>query len=209
MSVIVHVIGVSPPSPTLPPPSSTTAPSTSSQSVVTHSANIDTRKPLSFSFERPLYFAFIPEGKHTDGLKVPIKPEPLTTNTDGTVSFSLLNRTEVPFHLTKDGQLVVFDVDREQQQSYMVDVLAVHEDEEARTRLNVTILDLNDNYPAFEDSSEAIGLASDAQIGSRVHTFRATDLDTGANGQVVYDIEGDNANLFAIDHNGIFSPFRC
>lgn len=148
-----------------------------------------------------MYFAFVAEGKYT-GLKLAIKPDPLATTTDGKVTFFIANKTDpLPFYLTEEGELICFDVDREQRQTYMVDIVAHHDGEEAHSLLNVTILDVNDNYPIFVEGPETIGLANDADIGRAIQTFKATDLDAGPSGQVIYELSGDGAPYFTIDRN--------
>ncbi|KAL8207182.1 UNVERIFIED_CONTAM: hypothetical protein K2H54_047628 [Gekko kuhli] len=73
-----------------------------------------------------------------------------------------------------------------------------------RLRVEVQVLDENDNAPAFEQSEYRARVAEDAPAGSPVCRLLATDPDLGANGEVRYSLsrrQGDPAaaSLFAVD----------
>ncbi|XP_015265545.1 PREDICTED: protocadherin-16-like [Gekko japonicus] len=73
-----------------------------------------------------------------------------------------------------------------------------------RLRVEIQVLDENDNAPAFEQSEYRARVPEDAPAGSPVCRLRATDPDLGANGEVRYGLsrrQGDPAAaaLFAVD----------
>ncbi|XP_036391985.1 protocadherin Fat 3a [Megalops cyprinoides] len=82
--------------------------------------------------------------------------------------------------------------------------------------VEVKVLDLNDNKPAFESSSYEATVMEGMPIGTRIIQVRALDPDWGANGQVTYslalppNVELDwTASTFTIDSNtGWISTLR-
>ena len=66
----------------------------------------------------------------------------------------------------------------------------------------VIIEDVNDNNPIFDESNYMTTIRDDTDINSRVLRVFAIDDDEGANGEVVYTIETEDAkciNCFRID----------
>lgn len=68
--------------------------------------------------------------------------------------------------------------------------------------VNITILDVNDNPPAFNQSRYVGRVPENASVGTAVLRVLASDADAGDNGQVRYAInrrQSDRDGLFAID----------
>ena len=68
--------------------------------------------------------------------------------------------------------------------------------------VNVTILDLNDNPPAFQQQRYFASVAENITVGSSVIKVTASDPDSGDNGKVTYTInrrQSDSSQLFSID----------
>ncbi|XP_049983941.1 protocadherin gamma-C3 isoform X4 [Alexandromys fortis] len=69
--------------------------------------------------------------------------------------------------------------------------------------IRITVLDANDNAPAFNQSLYRARVREDAPPGTRVAQVRATDLDEGLNGEIVYSFGSHNRagvrELFALD----------
>ena len=60
------------------------------------------------------------------------------------------------------------------------------------TEVRVTIQDVNDNTPEFDEQSYTITLFENTSIGANVLTVTATDVDSTTNGQIQYSLEGTN-----------------
>ncbi|XP_064159770.1 protocadherin Fat 3a isoform X4 [Anguilla rostrata] len=74
--------------------------------------------------------------------------------------------------------------------------------------VEVKVLDLNDNKPAFESTSYEATVMEGMPVGTRIIQVRALDPDWGANGQVTYSIASPpnvemdwTADTFTIDSN--------
>lgn len=68
--------------------------------------------------------------------------------------------------------------------------------------VNITIQDVNDNQPIFNQSRYFTTVAENATIGTSVLRVFATDTDSGINGNVKYSInrrQSDRDNFFVID----------
>ncbi|XP_069026644.1 protocadherin alpha-8-like isoform X5 [Embiotoca jacksoni] len=67
----------------------------------------------------------------------------------------------------------------------------------------VNVLDINDNAPVFSQTLYKVSVYENVKIGTSLITINATDLDAGANGQVLYSFSevgrDKKTDLFAID----------
>ena len=68
------------------------------------------------------------------------------------------------------------------------------------TKLVIRVTDDNDNKPRFSTTSYQASIPANAKSADRVVHLSATDLDSGINGLVYYNItEGNDNDIFAID----------
>ncbi|CAG7831120.1 unnamed protein product [Allacma fusca] len=78
--------------------------------------------------------------------------------------------------------------------------------------VNVTIQDVNDNQPIFNQSRYFATVPENATVGTSVLQVCATDTDAGPNGQIFYSInrrQTDKDSIFKIDKNtGVISVNR-
>ncbi|KAL2077332.1 hypothetical protein ACEWY4_026836 [Coilia grayii] len=90
---------------------------------------------------------------------------------------------KIPFLILKKP------LDREQEPELVLTLTAYDGGKPERSgsvNISVTVLDINDNAPVFERQVYTVTLAENAPPGTSVVTLRATDLDAGENGQVIY-----------------------
>lgn len=74
----------------------------------------------------------------------------------------------------------------------------------AEVPLDITIDDVNDNYPSFTPTSYVVSVSEDAASGSALVTVVASDDDDGINSALVYSITAGNAGgLFTISGNTV------
>lgn len=58
-----------------------------------------------------------------------------------------------------------------------------------QTRVHITVVDVNDNGPTFiPSSSESLILLDDTRMGTVIYKIQAEDLDSGANGALIFDL---------------------
>lgn len=126
------------------------------------------------------------------------------------------NNQDGVFVIEKDTGLIKLDkpLDHELIKEYHFKVMATVQqaklDLVTSVDVEVKILDLNDNKPAFEANSYEATVMEGISVGTRIIQVQALDPDTGANGQVTYRLgalipsEGDSDTLvgtFSIDSN--------
>ncbi|XP_015721901.1 cadherin-23 isoform X5 [Coturnix japonica] len=88
-------------------------------------------------------------------------------------------------------------LDREAKSEYILIVRAVdggvgHHQKTGIAMVNITLLDINDNYPTWKDAPYYINLVEMTPPNSDVTTVVAVDPDLGENGTVVYSIRPPN-----------------
>ncbi|GCC21165.1 hypothetical protein chiPu_0019632, partial [Chiloscyllium punctatum] len=71
--------------------------------------------------------------------------------------------------------------------------------------VHVTVLDINDNTPAFPESSYTIEIGEDNAVGTVLLEVSATDGDEGSNGDVLYYLSSESQGMFHIDQEGRIS----
>ncbi len=60
-------------------------------------------------------------------------------------------------------------------------------------KVNISILDINDNSPVFSRNSYSVTMKENNTIGSHILTVNATDADAGPNARVTYRLSGSEA----------------
>lgn len=56
-------------------------------------------------------------------------------------------------------------------------------------RVNINVLDINDNIPVFVDTPDELTLREGLEVGAIITTVTARDIDSGANGQVTFKFQ--------------------
>ena len=100
----------------------------------------------------------------------------------------------------------VSDVDREFMSVHYFKVTGVADEADgskqtATTTLQISVKDVNDNAPLFENQIYNASVRESLPIGSSIVTVRASDADAEDNGRVTYSLTGSDAGLFRIDSN--------
>lgn len=108
---------------------------------------------------------------------------------------------------TKYAELVLERaLDREREPSLQLVLTALDGGTPVRSAslpVRITVLDANDNAPTFNQSLYRARVLEDASPGTRVVQVRATDLDEGPNGEIIYSFGSHNRagvrELFSLD----------
>ncbi len=127
---------------------------------------------------------------------------------DSNLRYSIIdgNYDEV-FGITSNG--VVYtrkSLDRETQSKYMLVISAqIGSTRVTTTQLHIKLIDDNDNYPIFniDKSQISIAINENKPNGSSVFRITASDLDSGDNGLVTYELMSPSGTSlpFTIDHS--------
>lgn len=149
-------------------------------------------------FSQPHYSFSIPENTPIGSvigrvhLKIPPRYNPLS------VSFTIVNgesgenNLDEVFLVEKNTGVIKLDkpLDHEVMKGFNFKITATthHSKLEAVTCVDVEVkvLDLNDNKPAFETTSYVTTVMEGMTVGTRILQVKARDPDSGANGQVTY-----------------------
>ncbi|XP_057205174.1 protocadherin gamma-A3-like isoform X9 [Triplophysa rosa] len=96
-------------------------------------------------------------------------------------------------------------LDREEHPNLLLKLIAVDGGNPQRSgsvNIDITVLDVNDNAPQFNQSVYRASIMENAPRGSYITTVNATDADAGSNGRITFNFykqKGTAAQLFNID----------
>uniref|UniRef100_S4RTD9 Cadherin domain-containing protein n=1 Tax=Petromyzon marinus TaxID=7757 RepID=S4RTD9_PETMA len=94
-------------------------------------------------------------------------------------------------------------IDREEQAFYQLRVVANSGGVAGEASVSVLVHDVNNHAPVFDRASYEVSIAEDEPVNSRFFSVRATDKDSGKNGEVKYEIgEGNGGEKFGIFPDG-------
>ncbi|CAB1311881.1 unnamed protein product, partial [Coregonus sp. 'balchen'] len=98
-------------------------------------------------------------------------------------------------------------VDREEQQSYTITIVASDGVQESTpVTINITVIDANDNTPTFPNASYNVNVYTDMQPGETILQLTALDADGGPNGLVTYKIlAGDQGHFIINNRSGVIT----
>lgn len=108
-------------------------------------------------------------------------------STDGSIAFTIDMNTGV----IKTRKLL----DHEEQKLYTLTIVARDggiPSHQSELKLQIQILDLNDNQPVFASSSLSFKVKEGVNVGQEIGVVQAVDEDGGENGRVIYSIVGGN-----------------
>ncbi|XP_010226080.1 PREDICTED: LOW QUALITY PROTEIN: protocadherin-16 [Tinamus guttatus] len=71
----------------------------------------------------------------------------------------------------------------------------------SNTHVKISVSDVNDNAPVFPAPSDSILLPEATEPGSTVYTLQAEDRDSGANGQVHFELVSGGDGIFSVERS--------
>lgn len=115
------------------------------------------------------------------------------TGVNGELTFKLQGSGNKNFSIASNGfVLTETPLDFETKSFYVMTVVAEDGGKPPKTasaQVNITIINVNDNVPVFEKSSQVTKIREDVAIGTRVVRLNATDSDGS---QLTFEIVGGN-----------------
>ena len=127
-----------------------------------------------------------------------------------TYTFRTGAQQEGPFRVDKlSGAIcLIKSLDYETKKLYNLHIVANDSLYTAEVVFNISILDVNNQSPQFNEESYYATTREDVQAGVSVLKVSATDKDTGTNGQVKYSIQ-KSSNYFIVDEGtGVISTSK-
>lgn len=89
-------------------------------------------------------------------------------------------------------------VDREEKMTYHLKIMAKTGVTFGFTTVNISVLDVNDNYPIFIEDKDEIHIPENMAVGQEVYFARAIDRDSGSNRTIFYSLTYNPENTFRI-----------
>ena len=157
-------------------------------------------------FEQTAYRAAVPELDAPGAEVLRVRATSRDTGVNADVYYSLVggdDRDDFVLHRATGVLSVARPLDYERRREYFLTVQAVDGGSPPlsdHATVNISVVDGNDNAPAFSQASYGARVREDAAAGTRVLQVIADDADAGPNGRVTYAIaRGDRDGRFAID----------
>ena len=170
--------------------------------------DVNDHRPM---FESANYSISVLESVRTGTTVVTVRASDDDSGPNAKILYSILNPAGINgmFRMQPHiGSIITkLQLDRERHSFYRLRVQAVDnalvtDRKTATTIVEITVLDVNDNKPQFTESSYTFEVSEDIDPTSRpvIARIRATDADSGANGNIRYSIRGGNVQeVFVID----------
>lgn len=158
-------------------------------------------------FERDSYFADISEDAPIGTTVLSVFARDLDAGANGEIVYSLgegEGRSLLAIN-TKSGVIqTAAPLDRETQALMRLDVIATDNGDPPRhssALIEIGITDVNDNAPVFEQEIYNISVMENTTLPATVARLKATDRDSGVNGQVHYSIVASSSVPLTVDYN--------
>ena len=150
------------------------------------------------SFSRAVYFATVTENKPSGTYVERVSATDIDIGQNGEVRYSLdKQQGNVPFDVDSSTGLVSTAglIDRELRSSYMLKIVATDGGGlEATCDLNITVQDVNDNYPVIDPLIYDLKVYENLTVGDAIATIIAKDDDSGLFSRLTFSISSGNVD---------------
>ncbi|XP_062309019.1 protocadherin-16 [Osmerus eperlanus] len=156
------------------------------------------------AFGRPWYTLEVPENQPAVELCTLRASDP-DTGANGDLEYRITAgdpNGDFRLHASSGALSTSRPLDRERKAGYTLVVTSLDRGSpplSGTATVEVTVLDVNDNSPAFAAGSFSVDVSEDAAEGSLVLEVTATDADEGLNGRVLYFLSREARGAFAVD----------
>ena len=178
----------------------------SSQDVTIRVVDVNDNAPV---FSQDTYTAMVVEHSSVNTVVSNATATDADSGTNGIITYSLENANNFISINPSSGEIVVIgDIDRETITQFTFTVVATDGASSAQRDTAIVIVsvtDINDNAPTFQQSSYTVRVREDAATSTEVLTVLATDNDgPGPNSQIDYSFQSDTT-VFSISASGIIT----
>lgn len=169
-------------------------------------------------FNKEVFDISIPEnienGSPVPGLSIYVEDNDIGQNSKYDLSLRNIYNSEGVFALStehgegrtpisikvRDSSKLDYDVDEDDKRRFSFDIVTSSGNRElSSARVNIKLLDMNDNFPVFEETSYKFNVMENATIGTKIGNVFANDKDFGIFGEITYTLTGFGSNLFKTD----------
>ena len=156
-------------------------------------------------FSQELYRAEISENVAEGSSVITVTATDADSGQNAKISYSIRNGTQWIFGIDKDsGEIYTTGrLDREERQSYVLEVVAVDEGVEdtrmARTEVRIIIDDENDNQPQFDEYPFMAKILPQHPPDTEILRVSARDADSGRNSDLKFSLLNEDVDRFKID----------
>ncbi|XP_064606139.1 protocadherin Fat 4-like [Liolophura sinensis] len=162
--------------------------------------DVNDNKPV---FSQTQYTDVVVDGSTTGTSVLTVIATDVDRGMNSQISYSLSGIRSADFTISSVGEVVVANtIDFNFRDRYTLTVHATDAGVPALTAEAILILTVHSDQntaPSFSSSSVRVSIAEDIGVGTLVSKLVATDPDSGANGNLVYNImAGDPAGMFGI-----------
>nr|XP_053612376.1 cadherin-related tumor suppressor [Plodia interpunctella] len=122
-------------------------------------------------------------------------------NSHDTVSYYILEGDpKRMFKVDENSGIITTNanIDREDKMTYHLKMMAKSGVSFGFATVNISVLDVNDNYPIFLEDKDEIRIPENMAVGQEVYFARAVDRDSGSNRTVSYKLSSNPDHSFKI-----------
>ncbi|KAL5011815.1 hypothetical protein ScPMuIL_010366 [Solemya velum] len=158
-------------------------------------------------FKETQYKASVFEDKPVFSSVVKVEASDLDDGENGMITYLIITGNEAGiFEINPGTGLISLNavIDRETEDHYHLVVTATDSGQivkfTATAKVEIEILDMNDNFPLFDQSAVEARVLETTTPGKMISSFSATDTDLGNNAAISFAISGyDNDGTFSMD----------
>ncbi|CAL4152665.1 unnamed protein product, partial [Meganyctiphanes norvegica] len=147
------------------------------------------------------YDVTIKEDAPVNSIITKIITKDLDLGINSLVNFDLIDSAEGYFSIdNKEGLISLLKaLDRETQDTYSITIKITDQGTpplSSVTHMTISVLDVNDNYPEFEEKEQHITVSENTPIGTQLLTIKGTSKDIGINADLIYSIVHTTSEKF-------------
>ena len=145
------------------------------------------------AFAQAMYICSVNENEAIGSLVCTVSASDYDSGSDGTVYYQISTGTPRNSFIVDQGTGQIYlaaSIDYESEQSFSFTIEAYDLGEPSLTAsasVTISAVDLNDNHPHME-SFAFFDVSETAALGERIATLNCTDVDSGLNGQLTYQL---------------------